>query len=262
LAAERNLVTARRADGAIGIATTELDALAAELKGAGSADCQPIEAQTVGRSLVMGGGQHPQSASDLPASSASDISTPAPAAAPPGPIAEAAGDGQLAASVFQELAAGKTLGEIVVSLRIAPEIARDLHLRWKALELVDGLTTESAEDRLTRLDQLVDGVGARLDRRAELDNRLFADLLRRLDGLHGRLGALEQRLAGDGTRQLARNLEQRLLHLEGRLKGMPTDLIAINHRCDWCGLGPMVIPAACARCGRGIPPPSEPSPTT
>jgi hypothetical protein len=246
LARERGLVVDRRADGAVGIAAAALDALAAELQKANQREATPAPA-LVAAALPTAA---PAATPCLEVIAPADAQAVAPQT--PSSATSTVDEGVLAASVFSAFASGRTMRETVVDLKITPEVVRDLNRRWQALEVADGLATESAEKRLARLDQVVEGYAERLERRERLDGRVCAELLQRVSGLQERVTALERRVAGDGTRHLARNLEQRLAQLESAINTQPTDLIAIDRRCDHCGAGPLVVAAGCARCGRGM----------
>jgi hypothetical protein len=254
LARERGLVVDRRGDGAVGIAAAALDDLAVELRAVAGSAARNHKADQCPAAPLNSNGTG--STSSPEASTGGHTSSAPPplhaSAAPPGKVVPPADDGPLAAAVFRELGLGKSLRDIVVTLEVTPEVAREMHRRWNALAAADALATEDAEARLARLEAVLDDHQARFDRIDIFDEERYGSLLHRLDVVSQRLAGLEQRFATDGTRQLARSLVDRVAALETQMKALPSEMIAIGVLCPTCGGGPVLIPAACLRCHHGV----------
>ncbi|HVV53260.1 MAG TPA: hypothetical protein VHO06_26615 [Polyangia bacterium] len=187
----RQLVATRRTDGAVGVRRTDLVAIAEELR-KGRGDQRPDDLGERIDEKAHGAGPALRLVGAEP--------TPSPGESAPAQQATAYGD--VAAFVFADLAAGRSLTQIVVDRKLSPDIVRRLHAEWLALSDADALGKAAAEKRLGDLEAAVAGMRTRLDematRSAGSDPTTWAAPKWILDGIAGRVGVIEQVLLACG----------------------------------------------------------------
>jgi hypothetical protein len=157
-----------------------------------------------------------------------------------------ADDGAVAAIVFSDLRAGKSLVDIVAERRIAPDVVRKFHAQWLALSDTDALRRPTAEARLVEAEADIQ----------TLDSRLSAAeaAIEEVNAEHGRAREVERRVRSLETRGRATSVPaavlQRLDTLEQQIRSLPTAPMPIGRCCPSCGAA-VIVATACSGCGAG-----------
>ena len=193
LVTSRQLVAARRTDGAVGVRRVDVVAIAEELR-RGRGD------QSVDRADV--GDQVEENAHGAAPVLRLVSSEPAPVPAGIAGAQHATGDGNIAAQVFADLAAGHPLTQIVIDRKLSPDTVRRLHGEWVALSDVDALRKPRAEARLTAVEAAVGELSTKLEatttRQPVSDPADWATPKWLHDLLADRVGVIEQVLLARG----------------------------------------------------------------
>ena len=261
IAAERGLVVGRRADRAVALRRADMEGLRAELRYDG-ADPGPAAHGTGAGQGAVRGAAHDTPAPGMPVATsparvmaAVSSADPGKALSSPNAVGGEAEDragegaGNAAAVVFADMAAGRTLREIVVSRKLAPAAVRQHHDEWTALAAVDGLRTPSAEARLAETEKALAAQHEALEQQAG-DIADVATLRQEVAALGRRLAALERRPAGDRSATQLSGLSRRLDAVEVVLKAVPVAPLVVDRICG-CG-NRLYVMAACSNCGAGL----------
>jgi excisionase family DNA binding protein len=193
------------------------------------------------------------------------VSAPGTAAPPPGdqeigsgPHADSmdAGthDGDVAAIVFGDLAAGHSLTRIVVDRRLLPDLVRRFFGEWRALSDVDALLKPEAEVRLAEVEARVEALADKLAVVEATIRATSAQCAHAWQRAERRLRGLDLRVNAASGGSAVAEMRERLTALEGVVRGLPAVPIPTGHRCPRCGQGQLVTLAACGGCGLGTGP--------
>jgi hypothetical protein len=190
-----------------------------------------------------------------------EIAAPANAGAEASDMRDA---GAIASIIFGDLAAGRTLVQIVAERKVAPDVVRHHHDRWRELQAIDEASTPSALERLARVEATVGqnvnqfetgaaDVQALSEQLATAQAGLdaladqFAGTWRHFDG---RLRGLDTRVNIASRSGMGASISQRLGVLEQQMRNLPGALVPIGHRCPGCGSA-LIVAASCSGCGAG-----------
>jgi hypothetical protein len=179
--------------------------------------------------------------------------------------ASANDDGIVASVIFTDLAAGRTLVQIVAERKIAPDVVQQHHQQWRELKAFDDAQTPTALDRLGQVEAEL-ALRARQVELQALDERVAGiesavhevstAATRDRQNLETHLAGLERKVRTASGGSATTDALQRLAALEALVRSLPMALVPAAHRCPRCGNGQLATPAACAGCGFGLGPPS------
>ncbi len=165
-------------------------------------------------------------------------------------------DGAVAAVVFADLRAGKSLVDIVAERRVAPDVVQRYHQQWRELKAIDDVQTPTSLERLghveaelaLRASQLaVQALAEKLDAiESSLDEASAAATSGRRE-VEARLRAIVARSNGVSVPGA---VYQRLEALEARLGSLPVAPLLLPERRCGCG-APLAVLACCPGCGAG-----------
>jgi hypothetical protein len=167
-------------------------------------------------------------------------------------------DGELAAAMFGEFAAGRAAVEVVVSLKQPPEVVESAYEAWRRMKAMDTTSSEARgridqfEEALQGFRRALDALTAVVDAQAptitEASTGVWAQR-QDIDGLLRRTAGLERHARFDGHADL-RGLRQRLGAVEQALRALPATPLAIGVPCSACG-HQLAVAASCTGCGAG-----------